>query len=356
MKKMMALVSVGSMGFMLAACGTGDSGGQGEQTSGQEGSSTTIDPNRVRTVIGSSSTGGDTYQTADAATRNLEEVLDTNMQVDAVGADRAFSEMSGAQDDGSTIMYFHDMAYLGVEYGSFSEDYELENWTIGPMVATNPGNAFLTSADAPYDTMAESIEWLEDNPDETVSVALEEGGVSEIVFDGYYLWAEEEYGSEITDRIEVYVTGSQEDKNQALWDGNADIIHGSIGANNEYTEDGVEDDIKMKFLGVTTEERVDGFDIPTFAEQGITVDGEEFVFEKEFFFLLPKDIDESYTTALDNAMAELAEDEEFAEALNKNTYTVNHMPSDEAEEHLMEKRENMQSIIEQAPDLNDLAK
>ncbi|MDZ5782032.1 hypothetical protein [Marinococcus luteus] len=355
MKKMIALVSVGSMGFMMAACGTGDSGGEGEQTSGQEGS-TSVDPNRVRTVIGSSSTGGDTYQIADATTRNVEDTLETNMQVDAVGADRAFSELSNAKDDGSTAMFFHDMAYLGVEYGSFSEEYDLDNWTIGPMVATNPGNAFLTSGDAPYDTMAESAEWLEENPDEEVTVALEEGGVSEIVFDGYYLWAEEEYGSDVADRIKVYATGSQEDKNQALWDGNADIIHGSIGANQEYTEDDVDDNVEMKFLGVTTEERVDGYDIPTFAEQGISVDGEEFVFEKEFFFLLPKDVDEDYVNALDNGAAELAESEEFANDLDKNTYNVNHMPSDEAEEHLVEKRKEMQDIIEKAPDINDLTK
>ncbi|WP_138418056.1 Bug family tripartite tricarboxylate transporter substrate binding protein [Aquibacillus sediminis] len=368
-KKLWMLLVVAVLGALLAACNSEtedvSEGGQeadqeaeevsgdAENTSGEEAS---VDLNRIRVVIGSSSTGGDTYQNADAVSRYTEEALDTNMKVDAVGALRAFDELGKANDDGSTIMFFHDMAYLGVEYGSFDQDDELENWRIGPVVATNPGNAFLTSADAPYDTMAESAEWLEENPDETITVALESGGVSEIVFDGYYLWVEEEYGTDVTDRIHAYVTGSQEDKNQALWDGNTDIIHGSIGANKQYTEDGVEDKIKMKFLGITAGERVEGFDVPTFAEQGITVDGEEFVFDKEFFFLMPKNVDENFATALNDAIADVVKNPDYEEDLNTNTYIVNHKPADEAEEYLLDKREKFRSIIERAPDLDEIAK
>lgn len=348
-KLMMFLMAV--LLIVLAACGSDSSSSDAEAEEGD----TSVDLDRVRVLIGSTSTGGDTYQNADAVTRYMEDAMDTNMKVDAVGALRAFDELSKAKDDGSTIMFFHDMSYLGVEYGSFDQEHELENWTIGPVVATNPGNAFLTKGDAPYDTMAESAEWLKENPDETITVAIESGGVSEVVFDGYYLWVKEEYGTEVSDRILAYVTGSQEDKNQALWDGNADIIHGSIGANNQYTEDGVEDKIKMKFLGITAGERVEGFDIPTFAEQGITVNGEEFVFDKEFFFLMPKNVDENFAGKLDEAVAQVTGNEDYAKDLKKNTYVVNHKPADEAKEYLMEKRDNFRYIIENAPNLDDIA-
>ncbi|WP_158734554.1 tripartite tricarboxylate transporter substrate-binding protein [Alteribacillus sp. YIM 98480] len=360
MKKLLMVLIIAFLGAILAACGSSSEESSGDETSEANeqngGEEASVDLNRIRVLIGSSSTGGDTYQNADAVSRYTEEVLDTNMKVDAVGALRAFDELGKAKDDGSTIMFFHDMAYLGVEYGSFDEKDELDNWTIGPMVSINPGNAFLTSADAPYDTMAESAEWLEENPDETITVAVEAGGVSEVTFDAYYLWVEQEFGTEISDRIHAYVTGSQEDKDQALWDGNADIIHGSIGANNQYTEDGVEDKIKMKFLGVSASERVEGFDVPTFNEQGITVDGEEFVFDKEFFFLMPKDVDSNFAAALDNAVAEVVENPDYEEDLNTNTYIVNHRPAEEAEEYLLEKRDKIRSVIEQAPDLNDIAK
>ncbi|SFJ80590.1 Tripartite-type tricarboxylate transporter, receptor component TctC [Halobacillus dabanensis] len=333
--------------LLLSACGSKSASGGDSENS--------IDQSRVRVVIGSSSTGGDTYQNAEAVSRYLEDGLGTNMKVDAIGAVKAFDELSTAKDDGSTVMFFHDMAYLGVEYGSFKEENKLENWTIGPVVAINPGNAFLTSGDAPYDTLAESAEWLNENPEETITVAIQAGGVSEIVFDGYYLWAKEEFGTGVSDRINVYVTGSQEDKNQALWDGNADIIHGSIGSNSEYTKKGVEDKIKMKFLGVTASERVEGYDIPTMAEQGITVNGKEFTFDKEFFFLMPKEVDEEFATKLDQAVQEVVDMENYQEDLQKNAYITNYIPAKESTDYLLEKREEVNQIIEEAPDLDKIA-
>lgn len=350
MKKIIMTLTTIIMITLLAACGSSDSTSNSNEDSG-------FDQDRVRVVIGSSSTSGDSYQIADATSRNIEEILDTNMKVDAIGANQAFSELDKAKDDGSTMFFFHDMAYLSVAYGELPDEYELDNFTVGPVVATNPGNAFLAKDDAPYDTMAESAEWLEENPDETITVAIEAGGTSEITFDLYYFWIEEEFGEDVVDRVNVYVTGSQEDKDQALWDDNADIIHGSLGANEEYTKDGVEDKIKMKFLGITAEEKVEGFDdISTFGEQGIAVDGEEAVFDKEFFYLLPKDVDEDVLTALDDAAAEIAEGDAYKEDLGEYGYVVNYISAKEAKDYLFEKRDKLSEIIEKAPDLDDITK
>jgi tripartite-type tricarboxylate transporter receptor subunit TctC len=349
-KKLLIVITLGLLIVILAACGS-----ESEETSAQ-GEDTNIDLNRVRVLIGSTATGGDSYHIAETFSRYAEDVLNTNMQVDAIGALRAFDELGKASEDGSTIMLFHDMAYLGVEYGSFNEDDKLENWTIGPIVATNPGDAFLTDADAPYDTLAESAEWLADNPEETITVAIESGGTSELLFGGYYLWVEEEFGTEVSERIYVYITGSQQDKDQALWNDMVDIIHGSIGANMQYTEDDVDDQIKMKFLGISAEERVEGFDTPTFGEQGITVNGDEFIFNKEFFVLLPKDIDKNFATSLDHAAAEVVGIPDYAEDLSTQEYIVNHKPAAEAEEYLIEKRDSLQYIIENSPNLDDIAR
>src|SRR5690625_1127564 len=350
MKKALMILTAIIMITVLAACGSSN-------TASSNNGDSEFDQDRVRVVIGSSATGGDSYQIADAASRNIEEVLGTNMKVDAIGANQAFSELDKAKDDGSTMFFFHDMTYLSVEYGEFPEKYELENWTVGPIVSTNPGNAYLARADAPYDTMAESAEWLKNNPEETITVAIEGGGVSEITFDLYYFWVEEEFGEDVVDRIKVYVTGSQEDKDQALWDGNADIIYGTLGANAEYTKDDVEDKIKMKFLGVTASEKVEGFDdVPTFGDQGITVDGEEAVFDKEFFYLLPKDVDEDVLTALVIAAAEISEIDIYKEDLDKFGYIVNYMPANEAKDYLIEKRDNLSELIEKAPNLDDITK
>jgi tripartite-type tricarboxylate transporter receptor subunit TctC len=358
MKKLLSILMVLILVMVAAACGNQSSGSDVKEETGKKETSDAgkVDLSRIRVLIGSTSTGGDTYQNADFISRNIEGLLDTNIKVDAVGSERAFNELAKAKNDGSEIMIFHDMAYLGVEYGSSDEKNALEKWTIGPVFATNPGNAFLTKADAPYNTMAEAAEWLKNNSDQTVSVAIEAGGVSQIGFDGFYLWVKEKYGPEVSDRIKVYVTGSQDDKNQALWDGNVDIIHGSIGSNVEYTKDGVEDKIKMKFLGLTAGERVEGYDISTFAEQGITVNGKEFVFDKEFFFILPKDIDSKFVESLDKAVAEATENEEYQSNLLKNAYVANYKPAAEASDYLLEKRETFRYIIQNAPNLDDIAK
>jgi tripartite-type tricarboxylate transporter receptor subunit TctC len=351
MKKLWVFALILMLGTVLAACG----GGSSEVSKEAEGSDDTkVDVSRVRVLIGSSSTGGDTYQNADAVTRYLEKELDTNMKVDAVGANRAFDELAKAKTDGSSIMFFHDMSYLGVEYGSFPEDYALENWKVGPIVAINPGNVFLAKADAPFNTMVEAAEWLKENTDKTLTVAIEAGGVSQISFDGFYIWAKDTYGEEVSGRIKAYITGSQSDKDQALWDGNVDIIHGSIASNVQYTEDGVEDKIKMKFLGVTSKERVEGYDIPTFAEQGIKVNGQDFVFAKEYFFLLPKDIEENFANSLDQGVAKVVENADYAKDLGVNAFYVNHYSLEESEAYLTEKRDFMRYIIENGADLNEI--
>lgn len=360
MKKFLSILMAVVLMMVAAACGNQSTNGteKEESTSPSASESTAgkVDLSRIRVLIGSTSTGGDTYQIADLISRNIAETLDTNIKVDAVGAERAFNELAKAKNDGSEVMVFHDMAYLGVEYGSSDAKNALENWTMGPVFATNPGNAFLTKADAPYNTMAEAAEWLKNNPTEEISVAIEAGGVSEIGFDGFYLWVKETYGTEVSDRIKVYVTGSQKDKDQALWDGNVDIIHGSIGSNNEYTKDEVDAKIKMKFLGLTAGERVEGYDIPTFAEQGITVNGKEFVFDKEFFFILPKDVDPNFVASLDKAVAEAAENEAYQNDLLKNAYVANYKPANQAANYLIEKRDTFRYIIQNAPKLDDIAK
>ncbi|MBM4761045.1 tripartite tricarboxylate transporter substrate-binding protein [Bacillus sp. B15-48] len=351
MKKRWPFIVILILSMVLAACGSNSGTTSADE---DEGESTAIDVSRVRVLIGSSSTAGDTYQNADAITRYVEKELQTNAKVDAVGANRAFDELAKAKKDGSSVMFFHDMAYLGVEYGSFNDAYALENWTIGPVVALNPGNAFLAKADAPFNTMVEAVDWLVANPDQQLKVAIEAGGVSQIGFDAFYIWVQEEYGQEVADRVKVYVTGSQSDKDQALWDGNADIIHGSVSSNVQYTEDGVDDKIKMKFVGITSEERLEGYNIPTFAEQGIVIDGQPFAFDKEYFFLLPKDISEDFVDKLDRAVAKVVENPDYAQDLAVNAFVVNHVPMADAEAHLIAKRDFLSEIIEKGPNLNDI--
>ena len=73
-------------------------------------------PNNLRMVIGSNSTGGDTYQDSAIVADALSKQLGINVKVDAVGADRAFKALD-RDSRGTTIMIFHDQSYLGHLYG-----------------------------------------------------------------------------------------------------------------------------------------------------------------------------------------------------------------------------------------------
>lgn len=311
-----------------------------------------FDKKRVRVVIGSSSTSGDSYMIADVVTRYLSKELNFNGKVDAVGAGAAFDAIKGAKGDGSTIMIFHDMTYLGVAFGAFDETYGLDNMAIGPRVGINPGAAFAAKADAPYNDMKEIAEYLKSNPDQKVRFAVEAGSVSHISFISYYEWVKEAYGEDVAKRMVVIVGGSTAEKCQMLWDGNVDVIFADYSSVKQYTEDGVEAQLKMKFTGLLDE--IEGIDIPTYAEQGIQLDGKPFAFSKDFLVYLPKETPQSIVDELDAAMAKVSENPEFIEEMKKLTYAASYLPSKEAQTYIYEKRDSLTQLINEAPPLDEL--
>lgn len=313
---------------------------------------TTFDGKKVRVVIGSSSTTGDSYMIADMTMRYLSKALNANTKVDAVGAGPAFEAISTADPDGSTIMMFHDMTYLGISFGAFDEKYSLENMIVGPRIGLNPGACFAASASAPYDDMREMAEYLKANPDKNVRAAVEAGGVSHIGFISYYEWVAKEYGQDVADRIDVVVGGSTAEKSQMLWDGNTDIIFADYSSLLQYTEEGVEDQLKMKFIALLDD--IDGVDIPTFADLGVTLGEEPFEFSKEFVIYFPKDTPQALVDEIDAAAKEISTDQAFIDEMAKLTYKVDYLPAAETKAHIYEKRDALDGLIKAAPSLDEL--
>lgn len=343
-KKRSILILLAMVLIAVTACGGG--GGDNEDAS--------FEGQNVRVVIGSSSTTGDSYLVADGTMRTLGGLLKSDMKVDAVGAGPAFETMRGAKADGSTIMMFHDMTYLGVSFGSFPEEYSLDNYKVGPMMISNPGSCFAATAKAPYNSMVEMAEYLKANPKETVRVNIESGSVSHLGFIVFYNWVVENYGQNVADQISVIVGGSTAEKSQRLWDGNTDVIFGDYSSLLQYTEAGVEDQLAMKFIGFL--DKVDGVDNLSYAEQGITVDGEPFVFAKDFVIYLPKDAPKSLLDQLDEACKKVSEDKDYIERMTGYKYKVNFKPSAEAEKYIRDKAAKMDKLIKAAPSLDTLTK
>lgn len=310
---------------------------------------------RVRVVIGSTSTGGDSYMIADMVTRYLGEEMGFNGKVDPVGNAAALDAVSTAKGDGTTIMMFHDMAFLSVMFGAVDEKYGLDHLTIGPRIGQNPGGCFAGHADAPYDSIAGAAEWLKANPNETVRVNIEAGGASHLVFAAYWLWIRDTYGDDVADRVKVVVGGSTDEKKQRLWDGNADIIYGDYSAFNEFTKEGVDAQLAMKMMDPSDE--IEGVDLATMADNGVTFNGEPYVYSKEFAMYFPKDMDAGILAEITAAMQKVCQDPDFqAEmaALKYKTLTPEETELAASQQFILDKQETCQAIIDNAPSLDDL--
>lgn len=314
-------------------------------------------PGNVRVVIGSTSTGGDTYQNSSIVVGQLAEKLDINMKVDAVGAMPAFRALERSSN-GTTLMIFHDMAYLGHLYGINGYGNIFEQYKTGPTVAINPGNAYLVPKGSPYQTVDEIIDAA--GSGEEISVAIQPGGVSEIGFSALKNAVKIEYPG-MEDNIVAVNTGSQADKNQLLFNGYADVINGSVQANEQYTRLPEDDQKAMRFvwltarnetikqaneegLGETTREELLQYVTPNVS---VTMEGEQnFTFDKEFFFLYNKDMNPEIANCIDNALEEIYAAGEIQEQQKKLFFIPNFLPSSEAEEHLKAKMERYAEIIE----------
>ncbi|PRY76619.1 tripartite-type tricarboxylate transporter receptor subunit TctC [Yoonia maritima] len=313
-------------------------------------------PRNVRMVIGSTSTGGDTYQNSAIVAEALSENLGINIKVDAVGSTEAFKALN-RDSRGSTIMIFHDQSYLGNLYGRQGYDDPFANYVVGPTVAINPGNAYLVPADSPYQSMEDILTAAENG--ERVRVAIQPGGVSEIGFSAMKNAARVRApGSE--ENIVAVNTGSQSDKNQAMWDDLADVINGSIQANEQFTqlEDG--DDKAMRFVWITARDATLGQapeagmggttrdDMLAYAspETSVTLDGtNDFTFDKEFFFLFNPDMDPAIIDQIDTALAEIYAAGDIQERQKESFFIPNFLPSAEATAHLTDKRDTYADVI-----------
>lgn len=316
---------------------------------------TSLTGKRVRVVIGSTSTGGDSYMVADMVTRYLGAEMGFNGKVDPVGNAAALDAISKAKGDGTTIMMFHDMTFLSVLFGAVDQQYALENLTVGPRIGQNPGGCYAAHKDAPYSTLAEAAEWLKENPSKIVRVNIESGGVSHLTFVAYWLWAKDTYGDDVAGRIKAIVGGSTDEKKQRLWDGNTDIIYGDYSAFVEFTKEGVDNQLAMKIMDPADE--IEGVDIPTMAQNGITFNGEPFVFSKDFAMYFPKDMDQNVLNEIAAAMQKVAANPDFQAEMAKLKYKAVSPEETElsaSQQFIFNKREMSKSLIEAAPSLDDL--
>ncbi len=312
----------------------------------------------LRVVIGSKSTGGDTYQNSAIVAEELAKKLDVNVKVDAVGASAAFKALDQAGARGNTIMIFHDQSYLGYLYGVKGYFNIFEDYIVGPSIAINPGNAYLVPKNSPYKTIGDIIDASGNGT--RIRVAIQPGGVSEIGFTALKNAVSIKYpGKE--DNLVAINTGSQKDKDQLLFDGQADLINGSVQANEQYTRLPADDQKAMRFvwltarnqtiqqapaagMGGTSREQLLQYVDPN-AEVPFDANG-NFTFDKEFFFLYNKDLNPKIIAAIDQALTEIYAEGKIQETQKKSFFIPDFMPSAESQKYFEEKMERYRKIID----------
>lgn len=311
----------------------------------------------LRVVIGSKSTGGDTYQNSAIVAEALAEKLGVNVKVDAVGASAAFKALDRAGVRGNTIMIFHDQAYLGYLYGKKGYFDIFDKYIVGPTVAINPGNAYLVPKSSPYQTVGDIIDAC--GKGTKVRVAIQPGGVSEIGFTALKNAISLKYPGKEANLVAVN-TGSQSSKNQLLFDGQADLINGSVQANEQYTRLPADDQKAMRFvwltarnstikqapgagLGETNRDQLLQFVEPS-AEVAFNADS-YFTFDKEFYFLFNKGLDPKVIAEIDQALTEIFAAGDIQKVQKKSFFIPNFKPSAEAAVYLKEKMEQNKVII-----------
>lgn len=311
----------------------------------------------LRIVIGSSSTAGDTYQNAAIIADELSKHLDINAKVDAVGVSAAFQAV-GRVKDGSTVMFFHDQSYLGHLLGLKGYQDLFAAYTVGPTVSINPGDAFVGAKDSKYKTIEDVIQGAARG--ERIRVAIQPGGVSEVYYGALNNAIKVRYPGKEANLVTVK-TGSQGDKNQLLFDRQAEVIHGSVQANEQYTRLPAEDQKAMRFywlparqqtiaqanpegMGATSREELLKFTSPNVH---VTLDGKrDFTFDKEFFFIYNKEMDPKIVAYLDAALKEIFAKGEVQKKLKQSFFIPNFLPSQEAQAYLKAKAAQSKTLID----------
>lgn len=309
----------------------------------------------IRIVINSKSTGGDTYQNATIIAQALSKKLHTHVKVDAIGTISAFQELSKVSD-GTTLMISHDQAYLGYLYGRNGYVDIFEQFQIGPTIAVNPGNAYLVAKSSRFQSLDDIMQacFLGSR----IRVAIQAGGASELGFSALKNAIAIKFPGAQHNLVPIY-TGAQAEKNQLLFDQQVDLISGTLQANSQYTQLPSDDQKSMRFLWLTSSKEMLK-QLPLSAiplvKQASLIEPElpistklnhSFTFDKEFFFLYNKAMEQELVDYLDQALIDIFNDESIKKAQLTASFVPNFQPSTSAHNYLRVKNSQYQQMIAQ---------
>ncbi len=325
MKKMMkSMLLLGLSAIALAGCGSSSSSSSGTsttaaaaadtaaataETAAASASSDTDWPTGTVSVILPYKAGGDTDTYCRALFKGVGDILNQTFVVtneEGGSGIVAAMDVMNKPNDGYTLLFNHTGASL-VQEATGTVDFSYTNdFTNVCTVAIDQTYALIAlSADGQYSNYAHGWTSLEDmlaeakeNP-KTVRYSTVYGSTTQYV--GQML--EKQAGVEF-DNIDVGTSSG--DRMAALMGGQVDIVAINYMNVADYIETG-----DLICLGIMSEERVNGIDFPTFAEQGY----DQVVTAKKYEVKFPKGADEAIVQKLADACKQVVESEDFAASL-----------------------------------------
>lgn len=254
-------------------------------------------PESAVSIIVPASAGGGTDLLARTFADKLTEKLGQNfvvVNVTGAGGSSGISQVHDAQPDGNTILFFHNAMLINKVTGVST--YSYDEMMAGPHVVTDNATGFYVSADAPYQTYPELVDYCKEHPGE-VTMGVETGGFTYLMVKSF----EAATGVE----FKMVDVGGNADKCTALLGGHIDIMPNQYSTAKGYIESG-----DFTALGFPSEERSEVYpDVPTAKEQGVdwTYSG------YEFGFWFPAETDQAIVDKLDATVKELFDNNEVQE-------------------------------------------
>ncbi|QUL78817.1 tripartite tricarboxylate transporter substrate binding protein [Brevibacterium sp. SMBL_HHYL_HB1] len=309
---------VAGLSLLFAACG-----------GGQTGSADSY-PNKSIEMIVPWSAGGDT----DAIFRMIGDGLKEELGADVViknvpggGGSVGAQQAMAANNDGYTLLAGHD----SIAISHISGETDFGYFDFEPIsLMTSSYDYVATAADSSWDDMDDMIKDAKANPGE-ISYGASIGSTSQL---------EPALIQAVAD-VEFNIVGQKDtaERMQAVVGGHVDLGGVSVVAAKEYL-----DADKMKLLGYMAPERDDALpDVPTLKEQGIDAASAT---NRGLF--APEGTPEEIVDKVDDALAEVAEDQEFVDTLTDLGTDVNYKNTDEYETWLKDNQEEMQDAMEKA--------
>ena len=252
----------------------------------------------VQIIVPAGAGGGTDLLARTFADKLTEKLGQTFVVVNVTGAggSAGISQVHDAAKDGNTILFFHNAMLINKVTGVSS--YSYDEMAAGTHVVTDNATGFYVSADAPYKTYPELIDYCKEHPGEVV-MGVETGGFTFLMVKSF------EAATGV--QFKMVDVGGNADKCTALLGGHIDIMPNQYSTAKGYIESG-----DFIALGFPSEERSAVYpDVPTAKEQGVDWTYRGY----EFGFWFPQDTDQAIIDKMDATIKEMFDNNEIQDAI-----------------------------------------